>query len=464
MNFMFDGCINFNIPLNNWNVSNVRTMKSMFAECESFNLPLDNWIISQDEEIEMDYMFSGCTTFNQPLNSWNVENVISMEGMFSGCSQFNQPLNNWNVSNVINMNFMFQGCIEFDQPLNDWVLNQNVETEGIFHDCVISLENIPPNIDPQDIQPPIDPIQPPNGHMEHIIAYGMEVHNMFGNLNIPAINQFLTNYNQTHRDINPNTIPDVVPTDPNIFTPLITFIDKSNLFSPAEKEVNKENINNIKQTIYNSGITMLNNNIDFFKKVMGFVCRQNDNFIEQYIRAYRVDCLNIANGLPSCVKGMVERILLIVDKTAEIMLLHVAPEIKTYIELRALFPNINFTEVVQEWATKYLEDGENADELKNLSIAGRKAHFINFMRQRYGNLLTLTIDYKINEEANTYLGSGVFERLAFGGKRNNSNKSRKNKLLNKKKRTTKRTNRKHKKTNKRNKPTKENKRNKSFKK
>ncbi|MDY4859731.1 MAG: BspA family leucine-rich repeat surface protein [Campylobacter sp.] len=42
-------------------------------------------------------MFDGCENFNQPLNSWNVSNVTDMDSMFYGCENFNQALNSWNV-------------------------------------------------------------------------------------------------------------------------------------------------------------------------------------------------------------------------------------------------------------------------------------------------------------------------------------------------------------------------------
>ena len=72
MSEMFNGASSFNQPLNNWNVSNVKTMNRMF----------------------------GKSSFNQPLNNWNVSKVKDMEEMFEDAKSFNQPLNKWNVSNV----------------------------------------------------------------------------------------------------------------------------------------------------------------------------------------------------------------------------------------------------------------------------------------------------------------------------------------------------------------------------
>lgn len=36
---MFDGCINFNQDISNWNVSNVTDMSCMFEVCINFNYP-----------------------------------------------------------------------------------------------------------------------------------------------------------------------------------------------------------------------------------------------------------------------------------------------------------------------------------------------------------------------------------------------------------------------------------------
>jgi len=39
---MFDEATNFNLPLNNWNVFNVISMREMFKDATNFNQPIDN--------------------------------------------------------------------------------------------------------------------------------------------------------------------------------------------------------------------------------------------------------------------------------------------------------------------------------------------------------------------------------------------------------------------------------------
>jgi len=144
MNNMFYKCLNFNQPLDNWNVSNVTDMDSMFYKCNRFNQPLNNWNVSN--VTNMKSMFSECFQFNQPLNDWNISNVINMKSMFSECVTFNQPLNNWNVHNVKNMVSMFSGCIVFNQPLTNWNISFLTRVENIFDNCPIRERYKPPYI------------------------------------------------------------------------------------------------------------------------------------------------------------------------------------------------------------------------------------------------------------------------------------------------------------------------------
>ena len=68
MHSMFFKCENFNQPLNNWNVSNVKFMNEMFYECKNFNQSLDLWIVSPETDI--DSMFKGATSFDINNAPW----------------------------------------------------------------------------------------------------------------------------------------------------------------------------------------------------------------------------------------------------------------------------------------------------------------------------------------------------------------------------------------------------------
>jgi len=128
--FMFDGCVNFNQNINNWDVSNVTNMGGMFRGCTSFNQPLDNWNTSNVNY--MYEMFANASNFNQSLDNWNVSNATDMSYMFSGCSNYNQSLNSWDVSNVSNINEMFFEATSFNQPIGNWNTSSLTELVSVF--------------------------------------------------------------------------------------------------------------------------------------------------------------------------------------------------------------------------------------------------------------------------------------------------------------------------------------------
>ena len=138
---MFERCLNYKQSLDNWNVSNVTNMASMFRYCYSFNKPLNNWNVSK--VTNMASMFEGCRGFKKNINKWNVSNVTNMANMFEDCVNFNQPLNNWNVSNVTNMARMFKDCVNFNQPLNTWNVQNVTNINQIFLNCRIEEQNKP---------------------------------------------------------------------------------------------------------------------------------------------------------------------------------------------------------------------------------------------------------------------------------------------------------------------------------
>ena len=111
------------IGLEDWDVSNVRSMEFMFQDCENFNCDLSKWDVSNVQY--MAYMFKGCINFNSDLSNWDVSNVKSMAFMFEGCEKFNSDLSKWDVSNVKNMNFMFDDCKSLKQ-IPSWYYTQRV--------------------------------------------------------------------------------------------------------------------------------------------------------------------------------------------------------------------------------------------------------------------------------------------------------------------------------------------------
>ena len=112
------------IGLENWDVSNVKSMNCMFMGCDNFNSDLSKWNVSKVEN--MRFMFWSCDNFNsdgKSLNNWDVSNVQDMGYMFQDCYNFNSDLSKWNVSNGIGMKHMFDGCKSLQQ-IPSWYKNQ----------------------------------------------------------------------------------------------------------------------------------------------------------------------------------------------------------------------------------------------------------------------------------------------------------------------------------------------------
>jgi surface protein len=115
---LFYYAYDFNQPLNNWNTSNVTNMNQTFSDASSFNNLIGTWNTSN--VTDMSYMFKNAITFNQPIGQWNTGSVTTMEGMFNSAYAFNQNIESWDVSNVIEMFAMFAVATSFNQPLNNW--------------------------------------------------------------------------------------------------------------------------------------------------------------------------------------------------------------------------------------------------------------------------------------------------------------------------------------------------------
>ena len=111
MSYLFYAGINFNGAISNWNVSNVKNMRSMFAY-SNFNGDISNWNVSN--VTDMVSMF-GNSKFNGDISKWDVSNVTDMAGMFE-YSQFNGDVSKWDVSKVKDMGDMFKKCPLKNKP------------------------------------------------------------------------------------------------------------------------------------------------------------------------------------------------------------------------------------------------------------------------------------------------------------------------------------------------------------
>lgn len=273
-----------------------------------------------------------------------------------------------------------------------------------------------------------------------------EIHNYFKTLDIVGITKFLENYNNLNAiTVNKITVNTITGTsEDTLFSPLLRFIQNSNGFLPEEKEDYTKKLNYIfGQVEKYEGFT---SHKGLFDSTIQFVSRQEDNFIEQYIRTLVDDCLNAyGDGQQSCLKGMMERIVTVLGEVARILTIgqnkddqNKDVQNRIYVELKTLFnigddgedESIDFNDLVKEWSTTYLEDGEKHNELLELTEKEQiKQHFIDFMTNKYkaSNKYNDYVRRKISEAANVYDDEGVFVRGSFGGKgkrkgRNNTKK------------------------------------------
>jgi surface protein len=440
MNGLFRLYETFNEYIGDWDVSNVTDMSYMFDRCSTFNQPLNSWNVSR--VTNMSTMFGECVAFNQPLNDWDVSNVTDMSTMFGECATFNQPLNNWNVSNVTNMSGMFQDCTNFNQNISNWNVSRVTDIEGMYENCGISQLNkavrrARPQPRPQPIPQPIPQHQPVVYDVNMNQGRANEVHERFNALNIHAITQFIDEFNRTH-PINAKILEGDNIEPPYLFTPLSRFIHNSELFVPTEKRANKAKLQRVSRLIqgYESATPEQRR---LLRAIVEFVSKQNDDFIQQYILILSDECLN-AYGIDdeSCAKGAYERSITTLDAVATVLITEDKyRDNETYNQLKEqLFPKMNFVEVVQQWSETYLEGGPRHNELEGLNIEERKKHFIEFMREKYqdNGLYRPVIEKQIQEEATLYEQMGVFERLAFGGKKKRRNTKKKGKRQNTEKR------------------------------
>jgi len=392
MSSMFKNATSFNQPLD-WNVSSVRDMSYMFKNARSFNQAL-NWDVSNVEN--MQNMFENATSFNQPLR-WNVINVQNMSSMFAEATSFNQPLNEWNISNVRNMNNMFRGATSFNQSLDRWIVNATMD--NMFYGAIAF--RFPP---PRQIQQQPQPQQP------QIQGRAYEIHNAFHKLHLDHFIFIIKSHLKTH-----------INAEEPLFEPLIRYIQSSN-FSPQEKEQHITNLSTIKNAIMPS----LQRNTTLLEKIITtiyYVAEQPPEFVDLYLNNFTFDCLNAYEiNQISCVKGMIERVFLIVrDVVATFCAEEGNPMCKEeYRELlKTFYPEIDLNKMFQDWYTQYSEE----EEIIAMTAEQRKEHFKNYVSEVLNN----EEEYQeVSEKLEKYIqdNNEIFNTLVLGGGKKTNRRTR----------------------------------------
>lgn len=124
---------------NDWDVSNITTMRFVFGACRVFNQDVSSWNVSN--VTDMWATFAGCWEFNQDISSWNVGNVQQAGYMFANARKFNQDIGNWDVSNLAGAFQMFNNAHDFDQDLGKWDVSNLNNATAMFNNMAFSETN-----------------------------------------------------------------------------------------------------------------------------------------------------------------------------------------------------------------------------------------------------------------------------------------------------------------------------------
>ncbi len=186
MAFMFQNNISVKVPnagynqnINNWNVSQVISMRGMFAgdsnTTASFNQDISTkqvtvgagtslettynaWDVSKVTQFAYTNdttntsfiahgMFAYNSYFNQPIGNWqiNTGSTVFLRDMFYNAFTFNQPISQsnqtvgsntyeaWNVKKVISLRSTFTRAQNFNQNINNWNISSSTSLYYTFH-------------------------------------------------------------------------------------------------------------------------------------------------------------------------------------------------------------------------------------------------------------------------------------------------------------------------------------------
>jgi surface protein len=115
---LFMNCVNLDVSATDFPYKFCRMRTGMFYNCKKLkgNNSFNYWNLDE----ELDYMFYNCENFNVPLDRWDVSNVKKMEYMFYGAKSFNQDISNWDVSNAYTLASIFTNAESFNQNISNW--------------------------------------------------------------------------------------------------------------------------------------------------------------------------------------------------------------------------------------------------------------------------------------------------------------------------------------------------------
>jgi hypothetical protein len=142
ISYVFEGCLNLNVYIDEWDVSGVLSMENLFSGSTGFTRSLNSWDTSSltnlttfslnssfngnisDWDVSgvttMRYAFGSNSVFNQDLSAWVTTSLTAMDNIFFRATSYNQAMNNWDVSGVSNFQNVFSFASSFNQPIGNW--------------------------------------------------------------------------------------------------------------------------------------------------------------------------------------------------------------------------------------------------------------------------------------------------------------------------------------------------------
>ena len=293
----------------------------------------------------------------------------------------------------------------------------------------------------------------------HGLAY--EVHNAFADLNLPNFMTIVRRENNGASNFKDNN---------NVLEPIVSYINSSETtLTPEQKTRYIRNIRKPRGIIENvnayiRGHPELKANT---LEVIQFVLSQDPKYKDLYIETFENECMGgySTGDRQSCTKGMFERIYMANKGTIEGLCFE---ELQSrvgasaasasaaarpascnpvYLELYKAFTpgaDIDINDIFQKWYNQFSYDAipEGENPLTNLSVAARKKHFRNFVRQ--DEIMTRRIwtdrEFQRKLEESIQANNIIFETLTLdvglGRKRRNRRRNTEKKKKKKKQRKT----------------------------
>ena len=137
--WLFENCYALEyLDISNWNTQNIKETNNMFQNCNKLkSLDLSNW--DTGKITNMFEMFINCHSLESVgnLNNWDTSNVTNMQHMFAHCHSLKTlNISNWDVNNVERMQCMFGNCESLEElDLSGWNPVKATSLGWMFQHC-----------------------------------------------------------------------------------------------------------------------------------------------------------------------------------------------------------------------------------------------------------------------------------------------------------------------------------------